>query len=206
MAEHSVKLPEPRSDDSEDVVWGLSTASALWARGERKDAVVWIRRAAEAAEAAGNPFRASELGMYLPDLEKALSSLVAMPAEEPAPASDAAPISSFEVLIDGSTPPPPVALPPLAIPPLGPVTLAQPPAAPATPVPSAPATTAPAVTPPTMPPAGAATEASATPTTTPPTMPPAAALAPAASTTTASQPVASAPMSAKVGVRWRFQC
>ena len=58
MADHSVKLPEARDDDSEDVVWGLSTASALWARGERRDAVVWIRRAAEAAEAAGNPFRA----------------------------------------------------------------------------------------------------------------------------------------------------
>ncbi|HMY21431.1 MAG TPA: hypothetical protein PKA58_34145, partial [Polyangium sp.] len=151
MAEHSVKLPEPRSDDSEDVVWGLSTASALWARGERKDAVVWIRRAAEAAEAAGNPFRASELGMYLPDLEKALSSPVSMPAEEPAPVSDAAPISSFEVLIDGSTPPPPVALPALAIPPLGPVTPAPAatpaPAPAATPAPVAAATTA-ATTPP----------------------------------------------------------
>ena len=115
MAEHSVKLPEPRSDDSEDVVWGLSTASALWARGERRDAVVWIRRAADAAEAAGNPFRASELGMYLPELEKASALPVAMPLEESAPVSDASPISSFEILTDGSTPPPPVVLPPLAI-------------------------------------------------------------------------------------------
>src|SRR4051812_49762092 len=113
MAEHSVKLPEARSDDSEDVVWGLSTASALWARGERRDAVVWIRRAAEAAEAAGNPFRASELGMYLPELERALQASMAPPPEEPAPVSDSAPISSFEVIMDGDTPPAPLVLPPL---------------------------------------------------------------------------------------------
>ena len=39
MADLVVALPEPHPEDDEDVVWGLSTASALWARGERRDAI-----------------------------------------------------------------------------------------------------------------------------------------------------------------------
>ncbi|HVY44990.1 MAG TPA: hypothetical protein VHB21_03885, partial [Minicystis sp.] len=72
MTERVITLPQPRPEDDEDVVWGLSTASALWARGERQDAVVWLRRAAEAATAAGQDFRASELGMYASEIEDAL--------------------------------------------------------------------------------------------------------------------------------------
>src|SRR4051812_42963385 len=74
MVEAAVALPEPRPEDDEDVVWGLSTASALWARGERQDAIVWLRRAAEAAIAAGQDFRASEIGMYASALEDVLSA------------------------------------------------------------------------------------------------------------------------------------
>src|SRR4051794_30905698 len=58
-----IALPEPRPEDHEDVVWGLSTATALWARGEKKDAIVWIRRAADAARTNGQDFRASELDL-----------------------------------------------------------------------------------------------------------------------------------------------
>ena len=67
-----VALPESRPEDDEDVVWGLSTASALWARGERRDAIVWLRRAADAAVSAGQEFRGSELGMYASELEDGL--------------------------------------------------------------------------------------------------------------------------------------
>src|SRR6478672_10554581 len=73
MVDPAVALPEPRPEDDEDVVWGLSTATALWARGERKDAIVWLRRAAEAASSAGQDFRASELGMYASELEDRLN-------------------------------------------------------------------------------------------------------------------------------------
>jgi hypothetical protein len=69
-----VALPESRPEDDEDVVWGLSTASALWARGERRDAIVWLRRAAEAAAGAGQEFRGSELGMYAGELEDMLNA------------------------------------------------------------------------------------------------------------------------------------
>src|SRR6185503_8986818 len=74
MANRVVALPEPHPNDDEDVVWGLSTASALWARGERRDAIVWLRRAADAAVAAGQEFRGSELGMYAGELEDTLNA------------------------------------------------------------------------------------------------------------------------------------
>src|SRR6185312_13595611 len=51
---------------------GLSTATALWARGERGDAIVWLRRAAEAAENAGQGGRSAELGMWAARLEMSL--------------------------------------------------------------------------------------------------------------------------------------
>jgi hypothetical protein len=71
-----VTLPESRPEDDEDVVWGLSTAAALWARGEHGDAIVWLRRAADAASAAGQDGRAAELGMSAVRAEQALERLL----------------------------------------------------------------------------------------------------------------------------------
>ncbi|WP_437657170.1 hypothetical protein [Sorangium sp. So ce1182] len=81
MANRVVALPEPHPNDDEDVVWGISTASALWARGERRDAIVWLRRAADAAEAAGQTFRASELGLCATALEEVMASEVGQPSD-----------------------------------------------------------------------------------------------------------------------------
>lgn len=75
MADRAVDLPKPHPDDAEDVVDWLSTARALWARGERADALVWLKRAAEAAAACGQPFRASEIGMYVTAIEEAFGSM-----------------------------------------------------------------------------------------------------------------------------------
>src|SRR6185436_9269149 len=69
MAEPPVQLPEPSAEDHEDVVWGISTAKTLWARGERRDAIVWIRRAADAARTAGQGFRATGPGMCASGVE-----------------------------------------------------------------------------------------------------------------------------------------
>jgi len=90
-----VALPESRPEDDEDVVWGLSTASALWARGERRDAIVWLRRAADAAVGAGQEFRGSELGMYAGELEDVLNAADAavdgaLPSEPAVPSRSAA--------------------------------------------------------------------------------------------------------------------
>jgi hypothetical protein len=88
MAERAVDLPKPHPDDDEDVVDWLSTAQTLWARGERADALVWLRRAAEAAAMAGQPFRASEIGMYVTALEETFGELPAPRLREPQRAVD----------------------------------------------------------------------------------------------------------------------
>lgn len=56
-----VAIPPAKDTDAEDVAWGLQTAEALWKRGERIDAIVWLRRAAQAAGEAADDDRALEL-------------------------------------------------------------------------------------------------------------------------------------------------
>jgi hypothetical protein len=82
MSESAALIPQPRPEDDEDVVWGLSTATALWARGERIDAIVWLRRAAEAAAAAGQGFRGSEIGLCASDLEERLNRTMSVSDED----------------------------------------------------------------------------------------------------------------------------
>ena len=76
-----VALPEPAPDDNEDVIWALSTGAALWARGERTDTVVWVRRAADAARAAGQEKRGSDLDFFALRMERALEEIAS--AERP---------------------------------------------------------------------------------------------------------------------------
>ncbi len=54
-------IPSAIDSDAEDVVWRLQTAAALWERGDRAHALVWLRRAAEAADRGKTPERAKEL-------------------------------------------------------------------------------------------------------------------------------------------------
>jgi hypothetical protein len=54
----ALPIPQPLPDDDEDVHWALSTASALWARGEAQEALKWLRRAAETASDQNNDERA----------------------------------------------------------------------------------------------------------------------------------------------------
>src|SRR5215468_10700266 len=54
-------IPPPNQSDDEDVHWALSTAGALWNRGERAEALKWLRRAAETASDANADTRALEL-------------------------------------------------------------------------------------------------------------------------------------------------
>ena len=67
------KIPPVVSADAEDVAWALQTADALWKRGERVDAIVWVRRAAQAAGAAENEERALELARDAADLSDYLA-------------------------------------------------------------------------------------------------------------------------------------
>lgn len=54
-------IPQPTASDPEDVSWALSTAEAMWARGDVAEAVKWLRRGAEAASEAEADERALEL-------------------------------------------------------------------------------------------------------------------------------------------------
>jgi hypothetical protein len=140
MAELAVSLPESRPEDDEDVVWGLSTAIALWARGERGDAIVWIRRAADAAVAAGQPERGAELSSIAIQVEQALEAHIQQTM--PPPSATPAPVEQA-----------PVAAPPSEAPsPAAPVPDHEPPAAPPAPAPSTstPELARPAAPPPTL--------------------------------------------------------
>jgi hypothetical protein len=55
------RVPTPLTHDPEDVAWALTTAEAMWNRGDRHDAVKWVRRAADAAREAKATERAAEL-------------------------------------------------------------------------------------------------------------------------------------------------
>ncbi len=70
MADHpnDDPIPAPRASDPENVSWALSTAAAMWSRGDRADAVKWLRRGAEAASEADDDDRALELAKIAAEL------------------------------------------------------------------------------------------------------------------------------------------
>ncbi len=67
------QVPEPKPDDSEDVSWALSTAEAMWARGDHAEGIKWLRKAAEAASDAEHDVRALELAKAASDLASLLA-------------------------------------------------------------------------------------------------------------------------------------
>ena len=84
MAETKAKFPSPEDSDAEDVVLALETANALWGRSDAKEAIRWLRRAAEAAEEAGDDMRALTLARTAADLTTQVEK------DTPAPAAKAA--------------------------------------------------------------------------------------------------------------------
>lgn len=64
--------PIAHPDDGDDVSWALETANAVWAQGDRRAALSWIRRAAEAAAESGADARALQLARAGADLRSAL--------------------------------------------------------------------------------------------------------------------------------------
>jgi hypothetical protein len=67
------EVPEPKPEDPEDVSWALSTAEAMWARGDHSEGIKWVRRAAEAASEAEKDSRALELAKAAADLAGLIS-------------------------------------------------------------------------------------------------------------------------------------
>lgn len=81
-----VKIPAAVPGDPEDVSWALSTAEAMYGRGDVAEALKWVRRAAEAASEAENDDRALELAKAAADLTAAMSAASAAPPPPPAAA------------------------------------------------------------------------------------------------------------------------
>ena len=82
-----VSIPPALDEDTEDVAWALQTADALWKRNERVDAIVWLRRAAQAAGDAQNDDRALALAREAAELAEWLGhNSAAVRASRPPPA------------------------------------------------------------------------------------------------------------------------
>lgn len=64
--------PTAEADDGDDVRWALETANAVWTQGDRRAALSWLRRAAEAAAEAGADGRALQLARAGADLRSEL--------------------------------------------------------------------------------------------------------------------------------------
>jgi hypothetical protein len=77
-------LPAARDDDDDDVAWALQTAAVQWQRGSPADAVVWLRRAVDAAIEGGSAERATELNRAALRLSEHLLAEQEAPSEEPA--------------------------------------------------------------------------------------------------------------------------
>jgi len=66
-------IPAAKEDDPEEVSDKLSIAAAMWARGEKNDALSWLRRAAESASDADADMRALELAKAASALSDAIA-------------------------------------------------------------------------------------------------------------------------------------
>ncbi|HHH31388.1 MAG TPA: hypothetical protein ENK57_23990 [Polyangiaceae bacterium] len=64
----TVDFPKPREEDFEDVHWALSAGKSLWDRGEKDEALKWVRRAANAAAERDADVRAVELFKVAADM------------------------------------------------------------------------------------------------------------------------------------------
>lgn len=132
----SPEFPGISDDDSSDLTLALQTANALWKQGDPAEALRWLRRAAETAEADGKDDRALELARAAADLrERAGTSSTPPPVESsqpsrrppslpaPPPRVVLPPVGKAEALADASDQPtprpsarPPAAATPSAVP------------------------------------------------------------------------------------------
>ena len=85
-------FPNALSDDPKTVVMALETGKNEWNRGDLHEAVRWIRRAADAAEAAGNDMRALSLARMAADLKSSLE----LPATIVPPRDEGAALAPFD--------------------------------------------------------------------------------------------------------------
>jgi hypothetical protein len=111
-------LPSPEPSDARDVRWALETAHSLWTQGERREALQWVRRAAEAAAESGADDRALGLAKMGAELRGVLEIPRTLPPPPPPKAPDVPPAAErgdSELVVtvvstDGSIPAPDASL------------------------------------------------------------------------------------------------
>src|SRR5258708_15277517 len=108
-------IPQGLDADAEDVIWALQTADALWKRGERIDAIVWLRRAAQSAGEAEDDDRAlslardaAELAEWVSQNASAAPSGTTSAPPPAAPPTAGAAVDAFLKESEDTAPPPPV--------------------------------------------------------------------------------------------------
>jgi hypothetical protein len=79
MSVEGERFPMVEAGDAEDVVLALETGRALWGQGDPREAVRWLRRAAEHAEESGNDMRALSLARTAADLATSMQSPQTVP-------------------------------------------------------------------------------------------------------------------------------
>jgi len=85
-------FPTPLTGDPNDVAKALQAGSAEWGRGDRREAVRWLHRAADAAEAAGDDRRAVGLARVAADLMSSLGP----ESSSPVPRDEGAALAPFD--------------------------------------------------------------------------------------------------------------
>lgn len=92
MPTQQLPFPTPLTGDPHDVANALTAGSAEWGRGDRREAVRWVHRAADAAEAAGDDRRAVGLARVAADLMSALGP----ESTSPKPRDEGAALAPFD--------------------------------------------------------------------------------------------------------------
>ncbi len=81
-------IPPPIDGDDDDVAWALQTAAVQWKRGAYADAIVWLRRAVDAAIQVGAGPRATELNGVATALTEQMLQAAATPQGAPPAQAD----------------------------------------------------------------------------------------------------------------------
>lgn len=65
-----LEVISPRPDDSSDLRWAVETVAAMWARGDGRKTLLWLRQAAETARGDGLDDRAGALAQAASEFER----------------------------------------------------------------------------------------------------------------------------------------
>jgi hypothetical protein len=96
VMQQTIDIPTPARADTETVITALETAAIFRSKGDSREAMRWLRRAAESAGAAGDDERALSLSRVAADLHDELDAATPQKAAAypPPPSARSAPPSS----------------------------------------------------------------------------------------------------------------